>query len=110
MRSTRGDTVPCNECLLPRKTVAVSRKSRNTGFESNLVNDMIAARWRLNRALTIEKETLDLREARMHHSGELKKEFEVIPEPVHLAIAFAKECNESKTMGNLLRYEARYNR
>jgi hypothetical protein len=79
-------------------------------FEADLVNDMVAARWRLNRIMGIEGETLDLRQGRMEHSGELKEEFELLPEPTRLALAFAKECNESKTLANLSRYEARYNR
>jgi hypothetical protein len=79
-------------------------------FEADLVNDMVAARWRLNRIMTIEGETLDLRQGRMDHSGELKEEFELLPEPTRLALAFAKECNESKTLANLSRYEARYTR
>ena len=79
-------------------------------FEADLVNDMVAARWRLNRITTVEGETIDLRQARMDHSGELKKEFEIIPEPTRLAIAFEKEINESKTLANLSRYEARYHR
>jgi hypothetical protein len=77
-------------------------------FEADLVNDMVAARWRLNRVMAVEHETLDLRQARMDHSGELKKEFDIIPEPVRLAIAYDKESNGSKTMANLSRYEARY--
>src|SRR5882757_8182397 len=79
-------------------------------FESDLVNDMVAARWRLNRIMCVESETLALRQARMDHSGELKKEFDIIPEPVRLAIAYEKEINESKTLANLSRYEARYYR
>ena len=77
-------------------------------FEADLVHDMVAARWRLNRIWTVETETIDLRQARMDHSGELKKEFEIIPEPTRVAIAFEKEMNESKTLANLSRYEARY--
>ena len=77
-------------------------------FEADLVNDMVAARWRLNRIMMVESETLDLRQARMDNSGEIKKEFEIIPEPTRLAIAFEKETNESKTLANLSRYEARY--
>src|SRR5216684_2207599 len=45
-------------------------------FEADLVNDMVAARWRLNRIMMVETETLDLRQARMDNSGELKKEFD----------------------------------
>ncbi len=77
-------------------------------FEADLVNDMIAARWRLNRIMAVEGEILDLRQARMDHSGELKKEFEIIPEPTRLAIAYDEESNKSKTLANLSRYEARY--
>jgi hypothetical protein len=77
-------------------------------FEADLVNDMVAARWRLSRVMGAEMETLALRQARMDHSGELKKEFDIIPEPVRIAIAYAKESNESKAMANLSRYEARY--
>ena len=79
-------------------------------FEADLVNDMVAGRWRLNRVMMVEAETIDLRQARMDQSGELKKEFEIIPEPTRVAIAFEKEMNESKTLDNLSRYEARYDR
>jgi len=79
-------------------------------FEADLVNDMVAGRWRLNRVMMVEAETIDLRQARMDQSGELKKEFEIIPEPTRVAIAFEKEMNESKTLANLSRYEARYHR
>jgi hypothetical protein len=92
-----------------RKTYYDIWKPENE-FEADLVNDIIAARWHLSRIMTIEKETIDLRQARMYNSGELKKEFEVIPEPVRLAIAYAKETNESNTLANLSRYGARYNR
>jgi hypothetical protein len=92
-----------------RKTYYDLWKPENE-FEADLVNDMVAARWRLNRIATVESETIDLRQARMDHSGELKKEFDVILEPTRLAIAFEKEMNESKTLDNLSRYEARYHR
>ncbi len=90
-----------------RKTYYELWKPENE-FEADLVHDMVAARWRLNRIWTVETETIDLRQARMDHSGELKKEFEIIPEPTRVAIAFEKEMNESKTLANLSRYEARY--
>jgi hypothetical protein len=79
-------------------------------FEADLVNDMVAARWRLNRVMGGETETLALGQARMAHSGELKKEFEIIPERTRIAIVFEKEMNESKTLANLSRYEVRYPR
>jgi hypothetical protein len=78
-------------------------------FEADLVNDVVAARWRLNRIMTVEKETLDLRQAHMHSAGERKQQSEVIPEPVRL-VADERETNESNTLANLSRYEARYNR
>src|ERR1700748_3132020 len=92
-----------------RKSYYETWKPENE-FEADLVNDMIAARWRLNRIMMVEKETIDLRQARMDHSGVLKKEFDLIPEPVRLAIAYEKEYNESKTLATLSRYEARYYR
>ncbi len=90
-----------------RKTYYEVWKPENE-FEADLVNDMIAARWRLNRIMAVEGEILDLRQARMDHSGELKKEFEIIPEPTRLDIAYDEESNKSKTLANLSRYEARY--
>ena len=79
-------------------------------FEADLVIDMVSARWRLNRIMTVETETIDLRQARMANSGELEKEFDTVPEPVRLALAYIKETNESNTLSNLSRYEARYYR
>jgi hypothetical protein len=92
-----------------RKTYYDLWKPENE-FEADLVNDMVAARWRLNRVMMVESETIDLRQARMDQSGELKKEFEIIPERTRIAIVFEKEMNESKTLANLSRYEARYPR
>src|SRR5712675_1107602 len=45
-----------------RKTYYDLWKPENE-FEADLVNDMIAARWRLNRIATVEAETIDLRQA-----------------------------------------------
>jgi len=61
-----------------RKTYYDLWKPENE-FEADLVNDMVAARWCLNRIMMVETEALDLRHASMNHSGELKKEFEIIP-------------------------------
>jgi hypothetical protein len=54
-------------------------------YEASLVDLMVTNHWRIHRTMLVEKETIDLRQARMEHSGELKKEFDVIPEPLRLA-------------------------
>jgi len=87
-----------------RKTYYDLWKPENE-FEADLVNDMVAAPWCLNRIMMVETEALDLRHASMNHSGELKKEFDVILEPTRLVIAYAKKTNESATLANLSCYE-----
>jgi len=79
-------------------------------YEASLVDLMFTSHWRINRTMCVEMETIDLRQARMHNSGELKKEFENIPEPVRLAIAYEKETNGPATLDSLGRYETRYSR
>ncbi len=79
-------------------------------LETYIVDAMAAAHWRTHRALTIETETIDLRQARMANSGELDKEFDVVPEPVRLAIAYAKEVNDSATLRSISRAESHLHR
>ena len=79
-------------------------------YEASLVDLMFTSHWRINRTMCVEMETIDLRQARMHNSGELKKEFEIIPEPVRLAIAYEKETNGPRTLDTVGRHEARYSR
>jgi hypothetical protein len=77
-------------------------------YEASLVDLMVTNHWRIHRTICVEKETIDLRQARMEHSGELKKEFDIIPEPVRLAIAYEKETNGPNTLDKIGRYEARF--
>jgi hypothetical protein len=81
-----------------------------TAREVSKVDYMVASQWRINRAITIETETIDVRQARMANSGELAKEFEVVPEPTRLALAYAKEVNESATLNSVARSETRFHR
>jgi hypothetical protein len=79
-------------------------------YEASLVDLTVTNHRRIHRTMLVEKETIDLRQARMEHSCELKKEFDVIPEPVRLAIAYEKETNGPNTLDKVGRYEARFSR
>ena len=77
--------------------------------EDDLVTEMVAARWRLQRIWLIQSSTLDLKMAMME--SELEELFiKAVPGPARISLAFAALANHEKTLQLLLRYESTYRR
>jgi hypothetical protein len=76
--------------------------------EADLVDQLIAARWRLERIRNIEASLLDLELVRQQ--DEIEQEFETIDADVRMAIAFDSVARKSGTLALLNRYEARLER
>ena len=76
--------------------------------EAGLVNEMVAAKWRQNRAWNLETATLDLEMLRQREA--VDQQFDHIDEPTRLALAHESVCNYSKTLAQIARAEAACNR
>ena len=80
----------------------------NNIIELDLVHDMVAARWRLQRTRSLETVTLDLR---MVDREAGKKSYQpVFPRSTRLAYAVSYLANSGKSLDILLRYETTYSR
>ena len=79
-------------------------------FESGFVDIIITSTWYIRRGWSAQKECIDLQQARMDNSGELKREFKSFTEPVRILCALDKEFNDSNTLEGICRYESRYHR
>jgi hypothetical protein len=77
-------------------------------LELYLVEQLVAAQWRLDRAAYIETALLDLEVARQE--PQIRKEFEACDNETRTAIAFRTLCDESRAFASLDRYEARLQR
>src|SRR5579872_297588 len=75
--------------------------------QADLVETMVAARWRMNRVFMIEGQLLE-KEMALHRK-EVEKRFSVIEPEGHLACAF-ETLSQGKTLSLYLRYEAQINR
>jgi hypothetical protein len=76
--------------------------------ESDVVDDMVGARWRLRRAWSLETETIDIRQDRMQQIPPGEREYIGEPaEVVRIMLAFEKEANDSNTLHLCARYETR---
>jgi hypothetical protein len=79
--------------------------------ECDLVDDMVSARWRLRRASSLERVTIDLRQDRMMDIAPENREYKgEPPEPLRIMLAFEKEFNHSDTLRLVARYETRLHR
>jgi hypothetical protein len=76
--------------------------------EADLVDQMIAARWRLERLWNIETSLLDLELVKQR--PQIEEEYEVIDDDLRLALAFSSLSDNSRTLALLNRYEARMQR
>jgi hypothetical protein len=80
-----------------------------TPIELRLVDQYVAACWRLDRLGNIETALLDLEMARQQ--PQVDKEFQVCDADTRTALAFRSLCSdESKALAAVSRYEARYRR
>jgi hypothetical protein len=76
--------------------------------EMDLVDDMVAARWRIRRIWTLKTAALDLQMD--NQEEEIKKTFTNIDQPTRAVVAFNALANNEKSLQLLLRYETTYNR
>jgi hypothetical protein len=79
-----------------------------TPVERDLVNDIVSARWRINRAMAMQTASLDLEVDRQRKAVEA--EFIKTDEPTRCALAFAKLTGEGPSFTALDRHEARLRR
>jgi uncharacterized membrane protein YccC len=76
--------------------------------EMDLVDDMTAARWRLQRVWTLQTAAVDLQMDRQE--PEIQKNFDQIDEPTRAVVAISHLANNERTLDLLLRYETTYTR
>lgn len=95
------------EFLKLRESYLLQFSPRNQ-VEADIVDQLIAARWRLVRLWSIETSLLDLELVRQQPA--IEEEFEVLESDVQLAIAFQSLADKSRALALLNRYEARLQR
>ena len=79
-----------------------------TAAEKDLVDQMVAARWRMRRLWTIETALLDTEICR--RQAQVKKEFTRTDSGVELALAFQSVADDSRALSLITRYESRLSR
>jgi len=77
-------------------------------IEQVLVEDIVAARWRMNRARKMEPGFFTLRLQAMRRT--IKEDFSNLDPQAHLALIFRDDAQDADTIGKLSRYEARFER
>ena len=102
---TSQTLVLANEC--PAKfdqllQVYIKKFQPADGVEMNLVDEMVAARWRQQRGWVIQTAAFNLQME--------KEEQQVTSEPARLALAFIAMANHEKFLDLILRYETSYSR
>ena len=102
---TSQTLVLANEC--PAKfdqllQVYIEKFQPRDGVEMNLVDEMVAARWRQQRGWVIQTAAFNLQME--------KEEQQVTSEPARLALAFSAMANHEKLLDLILRYETSYSR
>jgi len=79
-----------------------------SGVEMDLIDQMVAAQWRLRRIWRMQTAALDLKMDQQE--ADLTKKFQQIDQPTRLTVAFEALANENKTLDLLLRYETAHTR
>jgi hypothetical protein len=79
-----------------------------TCVERDLVDDMVACRWRLKRIRVLQTAAIDLQMDRME--AEIEKTYNAIDQPTRTILAVSKLANEEHTLELLHRYEISYSR
>ena len=80
----------------------------NGAVENHLVQDMVAARWRIRRLWNIEARLLD--EEMASHDAGLAAQRPDLDGATHLALAFRRLADESRSFALISRYESRLQR
>ncbi|MBC8167118.1 MAG: hypothetical protein H7Y20_14770 [Bryobacteraceae bacterium] len=78
------------------------------GQETDLVGDIVIARWRLHRILTIETATID-HEMDVQRP-QIERDIENIDEPTRASLAFTALADNSRSLSLLNRFEGRLRR
>jgi hypothetical protein len=78
------------------------------GVETDLIDQMVAAQWRLRRIWSMQTAALDLKMDQQE--AEITEEFTSIDQPTRATVAFTTLANEEKSLELLLRYEVTYTR
>ena len=79
-----------------------------SGVEMDLLDQMVAAQWRLRRIWRMQTAALDLQMDRQE--AELAKSFRQIDQTTRATVAFTAIANEEKSLELLLRYETAHTR
>src|SRR6266478_9042754 len=79
-----------------------------TPAEQDLVNEMVAARWRIRRIRTIETVIMDCEMVRK--KPEIEKEYIEPDSGIHMGMAFRTLAEESRSLSLCNRYESRFSR
>jgi hypothetical protein len=77
-------------------------------FEADLVEQLVAARWRLDRVWSLETALLEVEIGR--REPEIEKEFRTCGDEIRTALAFRALYDESRAFSGLSRYESRFRR
>ena len=77
-------------------------------LEQVLVDDLVAARWRMNRVRKMESGFFALRHQVMKR--QIKEDFAALDAQAHLALIFRDDAQDADTIGKMSRYEARFER
>jgi hypothetical protein len=77
-------------------------------IEQVLVEDIVAARWRMNRSRKMESGFFALRHQVMKR--QIKEDFAALDAHAHLALIFRDDAQDADTIGKMSRYEARFER
>jgi hypothetical protein len=106
------------EMILPTVEDKLEFEQFRAGFEEEcqpvglleqvLVEDLVAARWRMNRVRKMEPGFFALRHQVMRR--QIKEDFSTLDAQAHLALIFRDDAQDADTIGKLSRYEARFER
>jgi hypothetical protein len=78
------------------------------GVEMDLIDQMVAAQWRLRRIWRMQTAALDL--TMDQQEKEIAQKFKQIDQATRATVAFTAMANEHKTLDLFLRYETAYTR
>ena len=108
---TSKTLVLANECPEKFKQLLqtyIDKFQPQDGVEMNLVDEMVAARWRQQRVWMVQTAAMDLQMDKQVH--EFASSPYPVTEPTRIAMAFLAMANDEKALELLMRYETSYSR
>ena len=90
------------------RDVLVAHFQPSDPYEADLVEQLVAARWRLDRVSSLETALLEVEISR--REPEIEKEFQSCSPDIRNALAFRALFDESRVLAGLSRYESRFRR